>query len=189
MPESSTERAACQLGSATLSRLKCDIKNFSMAKRWMQSHSLHGAAAGSNLHTKKLCRTLQSLRKLNVCLWKFDMHVCAPLIPHFLPFFLIFFVCQESSQECPHIQCVSQGICATLLCCTVVLHLTWVTSHFCWSFFVVSIAVVTRPYHYCPSFFSLLLPLGNEQIMTCWKMSHITGSYCGCYCQTFVIRL
>lgn len=86
-----------------LSTLKCDIKmhHGETQEEISFSSSSRGCSMLPPTH-RKLCRTLQSLRKLNVCLWKFDMHVC-PAYSSFSSFFFSFFyVCQESSQECPH---------------------------------------------------------------------------------------
>lgn len=59
------------------------------------------------------------------CLFMEIRYACVcPAYSSFSSIFFFLFVCQESSQECPYIQYVSQDICATLLCCTVVLLLT-----------------------------------------------------------------
>lgn len=112
LKEQPDSRLFMQIPTAMLSRLKCDIKLHQTQEEISFSFSSQGCCMLKRNAHQKLCRTLQSLRKLNVCLWKFDMHVCALLIPHFLQCF----VCQESSKECPHFpRCISQDITSTLL--------------------------------------------------------------------------
>lgn len=78
-------RLYMQIPTAILSRLKCDIKLHPV--KTQEEISLLGCMLQPT--HQKLCRTLQSLRKLSVCLWKFDMHVCAWLIPQFSSVFCL----------------------------------------------------------------------------------------------------
>lgn len=115
MPESSPERAACQLArlcrSATLTRLKCDIK------------FLHGLTVNTVLFSSRGCCRLQPTHQKTLqdftepqeaeCLFMEIRYAC--VCPAYSSFSSIFFVCQESSQECPLMQCISLDIFATLL--------------------------------------------------------------------------
>lgn len=90
LKEQPVSRLFMQTTTTVLSRLKCDIKlhHSETQKEISFSFSPQGCCVLKPTHQKKHCRTLQSFRKLNVCLWKFDMPVC----PAYSSFSSIFYL-------------------------------------------------------------------------------------------------
>ena len=117
MPESSsTSQPVCLRGTRTaiLSRLKCVTR---VETRFSLSSSL-GCMLHPYTSPKKKKKLLQGFTQdsgsPNICLWKSDMHVCAPLIPHFSSISLSV---RNLLKNVPtsHIRCISQSIASTLL--------------------------------------------------------------------------
>lgn len=76
---------------------------------------LHAPSYTSPKKKKKLLQNFtQDSGSSNICLWKSDMHVCAPLIPHFSSISLS---ARNLLKNVPtsHIRCISQSIASTLL--------------------------------------------------------------------------